>query len=270
MRRKQEGEALTELIQSRDNPKIREYCKLNQGKQARRKLGKFTLEGKRIVLEALRSGVKADYALIGAGSENDPELQQALEEKAILVYSVSEAVEKRIAETSGPQGVYLVCQAIEPCAPEALYRAKKLLCLYDIQDPGNLGTMIRSADAFGFDGIVLSRNSCDLFSPKVLRSTMGSVFHLPYYIAEDMETFEREMQAHGRASAAAVVSDAELAVGYCNLPEIHLLYIGNEGNGLPEAFAKQCTYRVTLPMKGKAESLNAAMAASVLMWELSK
>ena len=130
--------------------------------------------------------------------------------------------------------------------------------------------MIRSADAFGFEAVVLSRDCCDLFSPKVLRSAMGSVFHLPYYIAPDMPAFEREMAACGKVSAAAVLENADLLAGCCILPEIHLLYIGNEGNGLPESFAQACRYRITLPMKGKAESLNAAMAAGILMWELTK
>ena len=235
-----------EPIFSRDNPRVKEYCKLGSGKQARRKLGRFTLEGTRLCEEAVRSGV------------------------TVLVFQISEQVEKRISETSGPQGIYFVCPSIPQVELNELTGKEKILCLYDIQDPGNLGTMIRSADAFGFEAVVLSRGCCDLFSSKVLRSAMGSVFHLPYYIAPDMPAFEREMAAYGKVSAAAVLENADLQVGCCILPEIHLLYIGNEGNGLPESFAQACRYRITLPMKGKAESLNAAMAAGILMWELTK
>ena len=260
-----------ETIASRDNPRIKEYCKLCTGKQARRKLGKFVLEGSRLCRESLDSGVLVEYAFAsGDWIEENSGMIEMLKERSIPIFQISDPLERRIAETSGPQGIYFTCFLMLPLEKEALARKKRILCLYDIQDPGNLGTLIRSADAFGFEAVVLSGGCCDLFSPKVLRSTMGSVFHLPYYIASDMLRFEQEMAAHGMTSAAAVVDRADLQAGYCNLPEIHLLYIGNEGNGLPENFAQACRYRITLPMKGKAESLNAAMAAGILMWEIMK
>ena len=260
-----------EPIFSRDNPRVKEYCKLGSGKQTRRKLGRFTLEGTRLCEEAVRSGITVDYAFASADwCSAHKEALRSLEDDGVPVFQISEQVEKRISETSGPQGIYFVCPSIPQVELNELTEKEKILCLYDIQDPGNLGTMIRSADAFGFEAVVLSRDCCDLFSPKVLRSAMGSVFHLPYYISPDMPAFEREMAACGKVSAAAVLENADLLAGCCILPEIHLLYIGNEGNGLPESFAQACRYRITLPMKGKAESLNAAMAAGILMWELTK
>ncbi len=260
-----------ETIVSRDNPRIKEYCKLCTGKQVRRKLGKFVLEGSRLCREALDAGVPVEYAFAsGDWAEADNGMIRILEERLIPTFQISDPLERKIAETSGPQGIYFTCSLIPPLAKEALVRKKRILCLYDIQNPGNLGTLIRSADAFGFEAVVLSCGCCDLFSPKVLRSAMGSVFHIPYYIAPDMLRFEQEMAARGMISAAAVIDHADLQAGYCNLPEIHLLYIGNEGNGLPEDFAQACRYRLTLPMKGKAESLNAAMAAGILMWEIMK
>ena len=260
-----------EPICSRDNPRVKEYCKLGSGKQARRKLEKFVLEGTRLCEEALLSGITVEYAFVTeAWCNTHIKTLSMLENANISVFQISEPVEKRISETSGPQGIYFVCPLICQIEFEKLTKMEKILCLYDIQDPGNLGTMIRSADAFGFDAVVLSQTSCDLFSPKTLRSTMGSIFHLPYYIAADMSVFAKVMAEHDKISAAAVVTNANLQVGCCNLPEIHLLYIGNEGNGLPRDFADACRYRITLPMKGKAESLNAAMAASILMWELTK
>lgn len=260
-----------EPILSRENSRIKEYCKLTSGKQARKKAGKFTLEGTRLCKEALLSNVEVEYAFVTSSwCDAHSELLEQLEHKEIPVYEIAGQLEQKLSETSGPQGVYFVCRALTPISPETLAGYKKILCLYDIQDPGNLGTMIRSADAFGFEAVVLSGCCCDLFSPKVLRSTMGSVFHLPYLMAEDMPSFEEAMAGMGLVSAAAVVEGADLEAGCCNLPEIHLLYIGNEGNGLPEDFSQLCRYRITLPMKGKAESLNAAMAAGILMWELTK
>jgi len=260
-----------ETIASRENPKVKEYCKLCSGKQARKKLRKFTLEGTRLCEEALDSAVSVEYAFVTEEwLMRNAKIAEKLKEAVPSVYLISEALEQKISETSGPQGIYLVCSFPQQISLEELSEKEKVLCLYDIQDPGNLGTMIRSADAFGFDTVVLSAGCCDLFSPKVLRSTMGSFFHMSYRIVDDMAAFEEEMAARGRISAAAVVSEADLQAGCCNLPTIHLLYIGNEGNGLPEVFSAKCRYRITLPMKGKAESLNAAMAAGILMWELSK
>lgn len=260
-----------ELILSRENARIKDYCKLTSGKQARKKAGRFTLEGTRLCKEALLSDVEVEYAFVTSSWCNaQSELLVQLEHREVPVYQISGQLEQKLSETVGPQGVYFVCRTLSPLTPEKLAEYKKILCLYDIQDPGNLGTMIRSADAFGFEAVVFSSGCCDLFSPKVLRSTMGSVFHLPYYIAEDMPGFEAAMTERGLVSAAAVVEGADLKAGCCNLPEIHLLYIGNEGNGLPKDFSRLCRYRITLPMKGKAESLNAAMAAGILMWELTK
>lgn len=260
-----------EWIASRENPRIKEYRKLNTGKQARKKLGKFTLEGTKLCIEAVHSGVSVVYALVTESWVNaHPKPLQILLQHGVSCYGITEAVESKISDTGSPQGIFCVCRLLKPASLEQLKRMKKILCLYDLQDPGNLGTMFRNADALGFEAVVLSKLSCDLFSPKVLRSTMGSVFHIPYYIAEDMPVFEAEMAQSGLISAAAVVRGANLVADGCNLPTIHLLYIGNEGRGLPEAFAQQCRYRITLAMKGKAESLNAAMAAGLLMWELSK
>ncbi len=260
-----------EWITSRENPRVKVYGKLNTGKQARKKLGMFTLEGTKLCIEAVQSGVSVVYALVTESWVGaHPELLQMLLQRGVSCYGITEAIESKISGTGGPQGVFCVCRLLESASLEQLKRMKKILCLYDLQDPGNLGAMFRNADALGFEAVVLSKASCDLFSPKVLRSAMGSVFHLPYYIAEDMFLFEAEMSQSGLISAAAVVRDANLIADGCNLPAIHLLYIGNEGNGLSAAFAVQCRYRITLAMKGKAESLNAAMAAGLLMWELSK
>lgn len=262
---------MLQQLLSKDNPRVKDYCKLNMGKQMRRREQKFTLEGTKLCREALLHGVAIDYAFITPewAAENAVFLDE-LKEKQVPLYEIGKAIEGRISDLSTPQGVFCVCEVLPQIERSALYKKRKILALYDIQDPGNLGTMVRSADAFGFDAVVLSKESCDLFSPKVLRSAMGSVFHLPYHIAGDMDEFEQDMAGNGLVSAAAVLQGADLIADGCNLPAIHLLYIGNEGNGLPQAFAERCSHRITLAMKGKAESLNAATAAGILMWELSK
>ena len=258
-------------IASKENDHIKEYCKLNTGKQARMKLGKFTIEGFRLCSEAIAWNVPVEYAFMTEeflASHKD--FSDLLSQREIPCWLIDERIKSKISDTLNSQGIFFVCQELQPAKISDFSNKEHMICFYDIQDPGNLGTMIRSADAFGFDAVILSNNTCDLFSPKVMRASMGSVFHLPFYIAEDMITFENEMKRLGKTTAAAVLSGFDFIVGSCNLPKLHLLYIGNEGNGLSASFAALCDYRITLQMKGKAESLNAAMAAGILMWELTK
>ena len=175
-----------------------------------------------------------------------------------------------MSDTETPQGVFCICRMKSSLSMEQVLSKKKVVALCDLQDPGNLGTIIRTADAFGYEALLLSERCCDWYSPKVLRSAMGSAFRIPYYLPEDFDAMVSRFREAGKVTAAAVVDKADLVLGCCNLPEIHVVYIGNEGNGLPAPLAEACDYRLTIRMAGNTESLNASVAAAVLMWELSK
>ena len=137
----------------------------------------------------------------------------------------------------------------------------KYLVLFGLQDPGNVGMMIRTADALGIDGVIMS-GSCDLYSPKVIRSTMGSVFRMKIAVENDSDVLFEELHSAGAVTSAAVTD--------CSFDGTQAVFIGNEGNGLPADIAQRCRRRVIIPMHGNINSLNAAMAAGILMWELSK
>ena len=163
-----------------------------------------------------------------------------------------------------PQGVYAVCKI-----PESRFAIKpegKYIGLWGLQDPGNVGTVIRTADALGMDGVVLSEGSCDLYSLKVLRAAMGSAFRLPV-LAAPMEAFLRES---GLTSFASVVDASAPSILDTRFPPGCILLIGNEGNGLSKEQVSKCARRVTIPMKGRAESFNAAMAATIFIWEMAR
>ncbi|MDO4286017.1 MAG: RNA methyltransferase [Eubacteriales bacterium] len=144
-----------------------------------------------------------------------------------------------------------------------------LLLLEDIQDPGNLGTMIRTAEAAGVTGIVMSRGTVDVFNPKTVRATMSALFRMPFFCAEDFVGTLGRIREKGIAIYAAHLEGAR-SYESCSYIEGTALLIGNEGNGLSDEAASAADYRIILPMRGRIESLNAAVAASVLLYEADR
>ena len=176
-----------------------------------------------------------------------------------------------MAETEHTQGVFAVCRMpVQKSWDEILQEKGKYAVLHQLQDPGNAGMILRTADALGVNAVIFC-GSCDVYSPKVVRATMGSLFRVPIAVITEAEEVFHALKARGIESWAAVVQgQAELAgecrfgIGSC------AVWIGNEGNGLPDAVASRCEHRITIPMHGTIESLNAAMAAGILMWEMTK
>ena len=143
------------------------------------------------------------------------------------------------------------------------------IVLHHPSDSGNLGTILRTADALGLDGVIYSA-SCDIYSPKVVRATMGSLFRVPLCCVPDIAPVLEACRCAGVETCAAVVSGAAELVGQCRFSGGTAIVIGNEGNGLPETVADACDRRVTIPMHGTIESLNAAMAAGIILWEVQR
>ena len=144
----------------------------------------------------------------------------------------------------------------------------RLLALDDVQDPGNVGTIIRTADAAGFDGVFLSAGCADLFSPKVLRSTMGSVFRLGFSFPASLSEALEKLKKDGFSVLSSQL-DGDDFYERKNVSHSFVLVIGNEGNGVSDAVKAVATHRLRLPMRGGAESLNAAVAAGIMMYGLS-
>ena len=158
----------------------------------------------------------------------------------------------------------------EPPALSALiHTGGSYAVLHQLQDPGNAGMILRTADALGLDGVIYSA-SCDIYSPKVVRATMGSLFRVPLCCVPEIEPVLAACRDAGVESCAAVVSGQAELVGQCLFRKGTAVVIGNEGNGLPEEVSAACDRRVTIPMHGTIESLNAAMAAGIILWEVQK
>lgn len=257
------------IITSKDNPVIKLYQKLSSSKKERLEYGLFVLEGVRIVEDALKENGGITHIIITkqANEKFGCELFQAdLRNTKVIV--ISNELGNKIASTGTTQGVFAICRIPEKMKM-TFCSSGRYIVLFGLQDPGNAGMIIRTADALGIDGIVLS-GSCDLYSPKVIRSTMGSIFRINILIENDTEKLFSMLSENNVTTSAAVIDKDAFDVTKCEFEGRQAIFIGNEGNGLPKDIAERCSRRITIPMHGSINSLNAAMAAGILMWELKK
>ena len=253
------------MITSPSNESVKHVTMLVKSAKARRKEGVFVVEGERIVREIPKEIVKECYVsedYLSSHDGKDPGFN-------VTPIVVSSSVFKKMSDTSAPQGILCVCRMRDTGVEEFLSTRQsgdlKLLILEGIQDPGNLGTMVRSAEGAGFDAIIADENTVDVYNPKVTRSTMGSLFRVPVFYTDDLpETVEKIKKMSVTVYAAHLKgSTAYRDVTYEN--RIAFL-IGNEGSGLSDDISSKADRLIKIPMCGKLESLNAAVAASLLMF----
>lgn len=257
-------------ITSRDNRLIKEFRRLSDDARYRRQSGKFVVEGARLCADATRSDIVLEAVFVTERArEQYADHVVQIVAHASAVYDISESVARHISDTTTPQGVYAI--AVMPSLPSAVTVLDTQCCyaaLETVQDPGNLGTMIRTAEAFGLGGILLSDGCCDPYSPKVLRASMGGVFRLPLFAAGDLTQTLPQLAERGFCTVACVVDGDAEPIQQAALTGGTIAVIGNEGNGLRPATTVACTRRITIPMAGRAESLNASMAAGIVFWEM--
>lgn len=253
-----------ETIQSVQNAKVKEWAKLST-KKGREKEKAFLVEGPHLVEEALKSGADVRVILIEEGFPLQAPIEPYISDFQGLVFWITEPVAKKLSETENPQGIFAVVDMRTATLDDMIEDSPILLLLDGVQDPGNLGTIIRTADAAGIRGVVLGKGTVDVYNAKTVRSTMGSIFHVPILQA-DLELLGSEL---ANQDFKMVATSLEGAVSY-DEPIYHgrvAIVIGNEANGVSSAVLRQCEYRVKIPIYGRAESLNAAMAAGIIMYE---
>lgn len=252
-------------ITSRQNEKMKYFCKLSKDKRLREEKGVFVCEGRKLLEEALASGTAILAAVCPETAYQ--ELAPLLSDRDTEIYLVSDELFGKISNVETPQAPFLVCR--RPCWGAApLERGETFVVLDGLQDPGNLGTILRCADAFAISGVLLLEGCADPYSPKTVRSTMGAVFRVPVYRMTEEALFafctRRGLPVYG-----AVLSERSQSIARTDLTRCAVV-IGNEGRGVSDRVARQCSGAVMIPMRGQAESLNAAMAATILMWEMAK
>ena len=248
-----------------NNPQIKAAAELKQ-KKYRLERGLFLAEGLRTVEEAV--AYKAVVSIFYTAIEDD-RTRAVLEEAAaqqVKLTCVSDTVLKKIADTETPQGIIAVCK-MQPVALDDLLASGKMLLVLDrVGDPGNVGTMLRTADAAGLGGLVLLKGSVDIYAPKTVRSSMGSLFHVPVLAGVGEDEFIESAHNAGYELLVTCLDGAD------NLYKADLhgrlaFVMGNEANGVSEGLLAAADKRVYIPMAGRAESLNVAMAAGIVMFE---
>ena len=248
------------------NQTVRLFAHLNTSRHYRDKAGLFAMEGARLVRDAIGSGVRLHAVLLTEHARQT--LGDALAAAAPNVRRllISEALAKEIADTENAQGVFAIGE-MRAEAPLDLHPGRRYLCLHSLQDPANLGAILRTAEALGTDGVILY-HCVDLYNPKTLRSSMGALFRLPVTRIGDDLAFLAECASAGIATCAAVVDRDAALLGQFDFAAGGCVLIGNEGNGLPRTVSDACTHRLTIPMGAGSNSLNAAMAAGIFLWEM--
>lgn len=253
---------LIKMITSISNVQVKNVIKLKNKAKVRREQDCFLAEGIKMSLEAPVSRVLKTYV-----SESLYETEgRRFEERGISVEVVSDKVFAEMSDTVTPQGVITVVKRETVRPDEMISRGKCFVLLENIQDPGNLGTMIRTAEAAGVDAIFISADAVDPYNPKVIRSTMGAIYRVPVIIEEDLrQIVDRLQAAEVRCYAAYLTGSVPYDEPDYSSPCAFL--IGNEANGLTAELAEAADAAVRIPMCGQVESLNAAVAMSVLCYE---
>ena len=251
-------------ILSAQNPLIKATGELKL-KKYRSLRGEFLVEGMRAVQEAINSGWELKDIFF-TDEVSGEEIVNMLKDKPVTCYHINQTLIERITDTKNPQGIVAVVKTKDSELKDLAGGTGLLLVLDEVRDPGNVGTIIRTADAAGACGIVLLRDCVDIYSPKVVRSTMGSVFHLPIITNVDKALFcewcEKEQWPLWVSSLEGGTSIHETPWG----PKVALV-MGNEANGASAEMLKAAVKKVYIPMPGKAESLNVAIATGIFLFE---
>jgi len=250
-------------ITSLKNPAVQDARALAAAKERSRQRA-FLLDGEHMVGEGLHNCPERVTAVFVDDKRVDS-YPHLLEKAQCEVYAVPEHVLASISQVKTPQGIAAVCRLPEPRSLAEM--GDKLILLENVQDPGNVGTVLRTLDAAGFDGCVFTPGCADPYGPKTLRATMGSLFRVPMCTVRDAAEAAKTLAENGYAVIGAAL-DGEPFYERGKLPQKLCVIIGNEGQGMTRETLENCTHRYRLPMRGGAESLNAAVAAAIFMYEL--
>lgn len=259
-------------IVSRENENIKHVKKLINSSKERQNSKQFVIEGVRLCAEAVENNVSISRIFY---THNAVE-KWGEKIKNILIsckknHMVNEDIMKSLCNTQTPQGIVCICDFLK--FSDYLNNIKeydKLVLFENIQNPSNLGAMMRTCDALNINNMIISGNSCDIYNPKLLRACMGSIFRLNIYFSENTYECIKNLNSSGFITIAMVADKSALSINRLEVYKKITIVIGNEGNGITSDVINECTKRVTIPMNEKAESLNAAVAAGIAIWEMTK
>lgn len=255
-----------ERITSKDNAFLRRIAKLAQSGKTRLQEGEYVCEGKKLLSEAIRDGVEICGVVCSESglSASDPAFSDALGALSCRKIALPDALFAHVSILENSPGPLFLCRIPE----EAPLEKGAYIALDGVQDPGNIGTILRTAEAFGMRGVILLEGCADVFQPKVVRASMGSIFRQRVLHMDSSALFEKAKALDLPVYATALYENSR---SLRDLPPGDaVVLIGSEGHGVREENIRRSTGSVLIPMRGKTESLNAAVAAAVVMWEMSK
>ena len=279
-----------EIITSRQNRRVVELMKLDD-RRARESAGKFRFDGLKLLCEAIRRGVSIDSVFLRAGTADRVASRMVelygctLDEAKCPVFGVEDTLFEKISEENAPEGVITVAKYLDKCHKmikiynrdgNGVPSDAPVILLESVRDPINVGAIIRSAAALGIGALIISSDCADIYHPRTLRAAMGPLFSLPIFRVEDLEGSILALRAEGRVVLAAALDDTALQLGSSKLQSSVALcaapcaVIGNEGHGLSRSVIEACDRTVYIPMRAGTESLNAGVAAALIMWELGR
>ena len=244
---------------------------LNSSRSARYEQRRFVTEGLRLCCDAMLSQVHIEkfYFTPTAYSKHKSEIDKLIA-YADSACEISDTVQSRLSETKSPQGVFGLCEMKnEAFNAEVMMGSGRYIALEGIQDPSNLGAIARTAEALGIDGMI-TYGCCDMYSPKALRASMGAFFRLPVFVSDDIVGLTEELKSRDVNVFACVPDRTACDIRGIDFSRPTLAVVGNEGNGISDRLKDACSMQVTVPMIGRAESLNASHAATIIMWEMMR
>lgn len=254
------------VITSTSNEQIKKLIQLKEKSKVRKTTGTFTVEGKKMFVEIPAEDLVSVYVSETFLKENG----ELVKDKKYQI--VSDQVFKKISDTVTPQGIVAVVKQKSYSIDYIIEKRNKekscIVVLDRLQDPGNMGTIVRTGEAAGISGIIMSKDSADIYNPKVIRSTMGSIFRVPFSIVDDLAAAVDTLKDNGITTYAAHLKGELYNSG--SLTKDCALLIGNEARGLSEEISAKADKRIKIPMHGKVESLNAAVATAILMYEAAR
>ncbi len=251
------------MITATSNKRIKWLVSLNEKARERKKEKVFLVEGSKMFEEADEKYIREVYVSESYIEKNG--ISDKLEKIGYEI--VSDEVFKKISDTKSPQGILCVMKQYEYSLEKLLEKENPVLVLLeDIQDPGNLGTILRTGEGAGIDGVIMTRDTVDIYNPKTIRATMGSIYRVPFLYADSMESVIKMLKDKGVAVYAAHLNGENYYDSF-DFTKGSAFLIGNEGNGLKKETADLADSYLKIPMEGKVESLNAAIATSLLMYE---
>lgn len=256
------------MITSVHNKCVKETAALLAKKKERDRRGLFVVEGGKMFGEAPAERISRVY--LAQSAEKEMTAQYGDKLSGLSRETVTDEVFARMSGTVTPQGILCLVRQqhynIEEILQDSDKKQMLFILLEDIQDPGNLGTIFRTAEAAGADGVIMSSRTADIYNPKTIRSTMGAVFRVPFLYTEDISSIIKMLQERGTSVYAAHLQ-AEAFYDAYDYRQSTAFLIGNEANGLREETADCADALLGIPMEGKVESLNAAVASSILLYE---